>query len=256
MADLARHRPIRRFRRAIVIAALPLALVACAGGGGDTVLVSAAASLTDAFGAMEEAFEDVHGDTDVILNLGGSGALREQILAGAPADVFASADASLMEGLTTVGALARPPTVFADASMAIATPLGNPAGVSGLADFADPGLLVGLCAEGVPCGDYARAVFAAAGIEPMVDTNEPNVRSLLTKIEAGELDAAVVYTTDIAASPSVLGIPIPESDNVRVTYPIAVLDAAPNRAGAEAFVAFVLSTDGRAILEQYGFGVP
>lgn len=245
-----------RRARFLVLVSLPLVLVACGGDGDDTVLVSAAASLTDAFASIEGAFEAANEGVDVVLNLGGSGALREQIVAGAPADVFASADLSLMEELVDAGEIAGTPQILAFASMAIATPPGNPAGVTGLADFADPDLLIGLCAEGVPCGDYARAVFAAAGVDPAIDTNEPSVRSLLTKIAAGELDAGIVYTTDVVAASSVTGIPIPDAVNVRATYPVAVLDGAPNRDGAEAFVSFVLSAEGRAILESHGFGVP
>jgi molybdate transport system substrate-binding protein len=127
--------------------------------------------------------------------------------------------------------------------------------VTGLSDFARDELLIGLCAEAVPCGDFARQALANGGVTPRIDTNEPDVRALLTKIEAGELDAAIVYATDVlSASGSVEGVAIPDEDNVPAEYPIAVLRDAPNPEVAKAFVAFVHSNAGREILATYGFG--
>lgn len=109
----------------------------------------------------------------------------------------------------------------------------------------------------MPCGAFARAVFIKAGLTPSIDTNEPDVRSLLTKIEAGELDAGVVYVTDVvAANGAVDGIAIPDDVNVLAGYPIVALSGAPNPDGAAAFVEYVLVAQGRAILEQHGFVLP
>ena len=125
----------------------------------------------------------------------------------------------------------------------------TPAGVTGLADFADADLLIGLCAEEVPCGEFGREALANAGVTPSIDTNEPDVRSLLTKVEAGELDAGIVYVTDVlSAGDAVEGIEIPAEDNVIATYPIAALTDAGNPEVADAFVAFVLSDEGQEIL--------
>ena len=136
----------------------------------------------------------------------------------------------------------------------IAVPPGNSAGVTGLADFANAALLIGLCAEEVPCGEFGREALANAGVTPSIDTNEPDVRSLLTKIEADELDAGIVYVTDVqSAGDAVEGIDIPAEDNVTATYPIAALTDAGNREVAAAFVAFVLSDEGQEILTSYGF---
>lgn len=221
----------------------------------ETVLVMAAASLTDAFAGIESAFEQANPDVDVQLNLAGSATLREQILQGAPADVFASANESTMQQLVDAGE-ASDPAVFATNTLAIAVPTGNPADVQGLEDLAEPDLLIGLCATGVPCGDAARASLTEAGIVAAVDTEEGDVRALLTKIEAGELDAGIVYRTDVASSNDVEAIALPTTVNPPVRYPIAVLHGAPNPTGAERLVAFVRSDEGRALLSAAGFGTP
>lgn len=241
-----------------LVVLMTLAAPACADDApDDTVLVFAAASLTDAFAEMGAAFEAEHPDVTVALDLAGSATLRTQILEGAPADVFAPADESHMAVLAEAGALAAPPEVFATNRMIVAVPAGNPGGVLGLDDFARSDLLLGLCADGVPCGDLARTVLATAGVEPSLDTEEPDVRSLLTKIGAGELDAGIVYVTDVRGRDDLVdGVAIADADNVVARYPIAVLrEAAAPDAGA-AFVAFVLSAPGRAILAAHGFGVP
>ena len=236
---------------------LVLALAACGGAADDDGLdVFAASSLTDAFAEIAAAYEAEFPDVDVRLNVAGSSSLREQILGGAPADVFASADQANMAVVDTAGALGGEPVLFATNRLVIAVPAGNPAGVGELADLADPDRLVGLCAEGVPCGDAARTVLAAAGVEPSVDTDEPNVRSLAAKIADGELDAGLVYVTDLVADGDLTGIPILDSVNVDVAYPIATIAEATDPDGATRFVDFVLSPPGQDILARHGFGAP
>lgn len=223
---------------------------------GATITVLAAASLTDALGEVAIAFETANPGVSVELNFGASSSLREQVLDGAPADVLASANASTMAQVVDAGA-AGPPADFATNQLQIAVPTGNPAAVTGLADFANAELLLGLCAEEVPCGTFAREALAQAGITPSIDTNEADVRSLLTKVEAGELDAGIVYRTDVlAAGDAVVGVDVPSEVNVTATYPIARLTAAGDPGAADAFVAFVLSDGGQAILASYGFGSP
>lgn len=248
-------------RLMLLIVTTAVSLGAC--GGGDAsddrreVLVSSASSLTEAFLELEAAFEDAHPDVDVVINLGGSSMLREQILAGAPVDVFASANSANMAIVVEQGVVAGTAAIFAINRLEIAVPIGNPADVTGLEDFADSGLLIGLCAQGVPCGDFARHALSSAGVEPIPDTNEPDVRALLTKIEVGELDAGIVYATDVAARAGiVIGIEIPDAFNVAAEYPIAVLTGGENRKDGETFAAFVLSDDGRAILVKHGFSAP
>jgi molybdate transport system substrate-binding protein len=218
------------------------------------VVVFTAASLTDGFDTMATAFEAEFPGAEVQLNLAGSSTLREQILGGAPADVFASADERNMKVVGAAGELGSTPAIFARNSLQIAVPASNPGEVTTLADLADPDLFVGICAEGVPCGDFARMVLDAAGVEASIDTNEGDVRALLTKIEADELDAGIVYATDVASSAGVAGVKIPTEVNVEVRYPIATLAAAPNPRVAEAFVAFVLSPEGQDIIVAGGFG--
>ena len=251
---------------------LALAAVACSSDGDNEtttaekadggavegeVLVFAAASLTDAFGDVKAAFEEDNPEADVQLNFGGSSALREQILAGAPADVFASANESNMAAVVDAGDIDGEPQIFVTNQLQIVVPAGNPGDVKGLDDFANDDLLIGLCAEGVPCGDFGREILEGVDVEPAIDTNEPDVRALLTKVGSDELDAGIVYVTDVtSAGDKVEGIDIPADDNVVAEYPIAEVADAPNSAGAEAFTQFVLSDEGQEILADYGFGNP
>jgi len=252
---------MRQNRRilALVIPCLAAMSPACAtstSASQEPVLVFAAASLTDAFEEIAATFEAASPEFDVQLNLAGSSSLREQILEGAPADVFASANPSNMDQVIEAGEASASATLATNI-LQIAVPSGNPAGVTGLSDFAREELLVGLCAEGVPCGDFGREALAKAGVAASIDTNEPDVRALLVKIEAGELDAGIVYVTDVlAAGDRVEGVDIPAGVNVAANYPIASLANAPNPDGASSFVAFTLSDEGRAILAGYGFSLP
>ena len=233
-----------------------LLLSSCSGGDDrETVLVMAASSLTDAFIGIETAFEAANPEIDVQLNLAGSASLREQIVQGAPADVFASANASTMQAVVDAGA-ANTSTPFAGNTLQIAVPLGNPANVSDIADLADPDLLVGLCGEQVPCGQFARQALDQAGVVASIDTNEGDVRALVTKLEAGELDAGIVYATDVIASPEIEGIALPANTDVAITYPIAVLTDSPNPDLARTFFDFVLSAPGQALLADAGFIAP
>ena len=244
-------------KRGILSLVMVTILVSCSTGRSTELLVSAAASLTDGFAAIEIAYEANHPDVDVVLNLGGSSTLREQILAGAPTAVFASANEATMSDVAAADLLRGPAQIFATNRLSVAVPRGNPAGINGLGDFARPELLLGLCATGVPCGDLARSALDRAGVTPAVDTDEPNVRSLLTKIELGDLDAGIVYATDISARSVVVDeVPIADEDNLTARYPIAVVAGSTEEAVAVDFVAFVLSGEGQAILAAQGFGTP
>lgn len=239
------------------LAAGPVTACGGDGGAGGTVTVFAAASLTDAFDQVAAAFEEANPGITVELNYAGSSSLRDQILAGAPADVFAAADTAAMDAVVDGDAVAGDPAVFATNEMQIAVPAGNAAGVEGLDDLGDEGLLVGLCAPEVPCGQLGREVLAGAGVTPAPDTEEPDVRSLLTKVAGGELDAGLVYATDVrAAGGDVEGIEIPEGRNVVAEYPIAPLAESGDAAAARAFVDFVLAGSGQEALAAHGFGPP
>lgn len=252
--------------RLAVATALLVVPAACAGSdatgeGAESeldgeVLVSAAASLTNAFAAIEAEFESDNPEVDVMLNMGPSSGLREQILEGAPADVFASANTSNMDQVVEAGEVTDGPRIFVRNLLQIAVPAGNPADIRGLEDFARDDLLLGLCAESVPCGEFGRTALHNAGVTPAIDTNETDVRALLTKIEAGELDAGITYVTDVATTEGVDGVDIADDVNVVAGYPIAVLASAPNPDAAGAFVDFVLSDEAWEILGSYGFAPP
>ncbi|TFB57215.1 molybdate ABC transporter substrate-binding protein [Cryobacterium tagatosivorans] len=220
-----------------------------------TVVVFAAASLTEAFTALGEQFEADHPGTSVTVNFGSSSALAQQLTAGAPADVFAAASPSAMGVVDEAGLVRGGATVFASNSLRIAVPAGNPAGVTGLADFARGDLTVALCAPEVPCGVLSAQVFADAGITPAPDTLEQDVKATLVKVERDEVDCALVYRTDVlAAGGAVDGIDFPGADEAVTEYPIAMLSDAPNPAAARAFRDFVLSDTGTAALAAAGFG--
>lgn len=227
-----------------------------AGPSGE-VLVSAAASLTDAFAALAEAFAATEPQVEVVLNLAGSQTLASQLLEGAPADVFASANERQMDVVADAGGLAGDPTVFATNQLAIAVEPGNPLGIGGLTDLAAPELLLVLPAEEVPAGRYARQALEASGVTVTPVSLERDVRAARSKVELGEADAAIVYASDVvAAQGRVSGVELPADQQVTAIYPIARLADAPNPEAAEAFVAFVLSEQGQDLLTASGFSAP
>jgi molybdate transport system substrate-binding protein len=219
-----------------------------------TVTVFAAASLTDSFAAIADAFTAEHPGVTVSFNFGGSSGLATQIVEAAPADVFAAASPATMKTVTDAGLADGDPADFASNQLEIAVAQGNPGKITGLEDFAGADRTIALCAVEVPCGAAAAKLFEAAGITPSVDTYEQDVKSVLTKVELGEVDAGIVYVTDVkAAGGTIEGI---EVDSAPVAYPIAALTASANPAAARAFVDFVLSDQGQSILRAVGFGAP
>ncbi|WP_116452246.1 molybdate ABC transporter substrate-binding protein [Blastococcus litoris] len=222
-----------------------------------TLTVFAAASLTDVFTGLGDQLMRENPQLEVRFNFAGSSALATQLTQGAPADVFASANESQMAVVTDAGLAADDPTTFTENVLEIAVPAGNPGGVTGLDDFADPDLALAVCAAAVPCGAAAAQVFEAAGITPVPDTEEEDVRAALTKVQLGEVDAALVYASDVrSAGDDVEGIPFPEAEEAVNEYPVCVLADAPNPAAARAFADLVLSADGQAALEAAGFRAP
>ncbi len=221
-----------------------------------TITVLAAASLTEAFSTLAKQFEQAHPGVSVKVSFGASSALAQQINAGAPADVFASAATKNMQQVISAGG-ARSSTNFVKNVMEIAVPPANPANVTGVADLAKSNVKVALCQQQVPCGATAYQVFKNAGVTVKPVTEEADVKSTLTKVESNEVDAGVVYVTDVrAAGSKVRGVPIPDSVNASTEYPIAALTKAPNPSGAAAFVAYVLSEAGQAVLSADGFEKP
>lgn len=230
----------------------------CAGGGsgdGTTVTVLAAASLTESFSEIADAFERANPGVEVVVGFGPSSGLVSQVIEGAPADVLATANEATM-AVAVDAKVAEVARVFASNSLAVAVPASNPAGIIDLAGLAEPGVLVAVCEPRVPCGTAAGQVIAASGlpIEPV--TYEIDVKSVLSKVILDEVDAGMVYATDVvAAGAEVIGIPIPEEFSAQVACPIAVLEDARS-AEAVAFVDFVLGDVAQEILARSGFGPP
>jgi molybdate transport system substrate-binding protein len=221
-----------------------------------TITVSAAASLTVPFTAIGENFQKANPDAEVELNFDSSGTLSEQILDGAPADLFASADEANMTKLTDAGLIAGEPDVFARNQLAIVVKKGNPENITTLSDLATAGT-ISLCGSEVPCGAYADEVLARAGVTIPADvvTRGQNVKATLAAVAEGDADAGIVYVTDITGD-GVEAVVIPSAQNAVATYPMGVLAASANQTTAEAFVAYVLSDEGRAVLEDAGFLPP
>ncbi|PRX50253.1 molybdate transport system substrate-binding protein [Prauserella shujinwangii] len=234
-----------------------LLTTACGGGGERTVTVFAASSLTGVFGALEQRFEADHPGVDVRLNLAGSTRLAQQIREGAPADVFASANAATMADVADAGLVDGEPATFATNELTIAVAPGNPRGISSFADLADRGLTLVTCAPQVPCGAATREVERATGVDLRPDSEEPNVRAVLTKVETGEADAGVVYVTDVrSAGQRVTGVPFAEAREAVNDYPIAVLRNAADTSLARRFRDLVLGAAGQRELAEAGFGAP
>ena len=219
-----------------------------------TLVVFAAASLLGTFTTLGKDFEAAHPGVTVKFNFGGSDVLAGQIVAGAPADVFAAASQATMK---QTSADAGPATVFVKNRLEIAVPPSNPAKVTALKDLANHKVKVILCAPKVPCGAAAIKALAAAHLKVTPVSEEQNVKSALTKIELNEADAALVYRTDVkSAKGKVSGIDFAEAADAINSYPIAALTHAPQPALASQFVAFVLSSTGKSVLSQAGFDQP
>lgn len=242
-------------RRAAAMLAVLLALPACTGGDEPTLTVLAASSLSDAFEVIARDFEGDH-DVDVRVSVAGSQQLATQVLEGAPADVFASADQVQMDRVVEAGLAADDPVVFARNALTIVTAVGAPRIIS-LTDLDDPGVTVVLAAEEVPAGRYARQVLDAFGVEVTPVSLEPNVRAVLSKVALGEADAGLVYASDLVTEDDgrVSEVPIPDGMNVVAEYPVVALDDADQPDLAAAFVEHVRSPAGQARLWALGFRV-
>jgi len=226
-----------------------------------------AASLTDAFKEMGTNIEQANPGTKVIFNFAGSPTLRTQLAQGARADVFASADEPNMQGAQKEGTIASEPRLFVRNQLVAIVPAANPAQVMRLQDLAKPGVKLVLTNKEVPVGNYSRQALAkmsqdaafgsefATRVLANLVSEETNVKQVVAKVQLGEADAGIVYSSDV--TPAVRGavqvLAILEAFNVIAHYPIAVVHEAPNAAGARAFIDYVLSSAGQAILTKHGF---
>ncbi len=229
---------------------------AAAGTLHGSLTVFAAASLTESFGTIGKQFEAAHPSVHITFSFAASSTLATQISQGAPADVFASASPKNMDSVVQAGD-ASAPADLATNTMEIAVPRDNPAAITQLADLAKPSVKVALCQPRVPCGTAANQVLANAKITVKPVTLEADVKSTLTKVMLGEVDAGIVYVTDVkAAGGKVKGIVIPAGVNASTEYRIAVLTRVKDPALAQAFVDYVQSADGHSVLREAGFSAP
>lgn len=227
------------------------------------LVVMAASSLTDAFNELADAFELANPGVEVLPNYASSSSLATQIVEGAPADVFASANFTQMNVAVDAERIEGEPTAFLTNRLTIIVPADNPAGLETYADLSNEGVALVLAAPDVPVRDYSNQAIALMGdaawqaaVFANLVSEEPNVRQVATKVSLGEADAGIVYTSDVTPdiASSVLQIAIPDEMNVIASYPIAVVKDAPAGDVAQAFVDFVLSAEGQAILAKWGFG--
>lgn len=250
---------------ALALAAISLfTLTGCASSQTQVSLtVFAASSLTNAFEEIAAAFEAQHPGVEVLNNFASSADLAVQIIEGAPADVFASANETQMQVVVEAGFTDSQPKAFLSNQLTVIVPADNPAAIESVTDLANPGVRLVLAAPGVPVREYSDqsielmgdADFQAAVYANLV-SEEPNVRQVATKIALGEADACIVYVSDITPdiADQVLQIEIPDEHNVTAIYPIAMIKDSPNADLAKDFVEFVLSDEGQAILAKWGFG--
>ncbi|MER7668494.1 molybdate ABC transporter substrate-binding protein [Kitasatospora sp. NPDC096128] len=221
------------------------------------ITVFAAASLKETFTELGKKFEAANPGTKVTFNFGGSSALATSINSGAPADVFAAASPATMKTVTDAGGASGRPTTFVRNTLAIAVPKGNPKHLAGLKDLTGSGVKVALCAKEVPCGAAALTALKAAGVDLTPVTLEQDVKGALTKVELGEVDASLVYKTDVQADAAKIdGVDFPEAAKAVNDYPIAALAKAPNKDGAAAFVAYAQSPEAKQVLTAAGFQAP
>ncbi|MGD9794971.1 MAG: molybdate ABC transporter substrate-binding protein [Acidimicrobiia bacterium] len=218
-----------------------------------TITVYAAQSLSNAFTDMGKAFEAKYPGASVKFNFAGSSTLVTQIFQGAPADVFASADQPNMDRLVDSGLMSGSPQVFTKNLLQIVVAKGNPKGITGLSDLVRADVVTVLCAPAVPCGNYARQALARQGITVTPRSNEQNVAAVISRVQTGEADAGVAYVTDVLANNRVDGVSIPFDQNVVADYPLASLKGNQNPVVSDAFVTFVKSSAGQAIMAKYSF---
>ena len=256
---------MRRF--AVILAALvAVAAAGCSSSSsapstsssssGGTITVFAAASLMETFTQIGKQFEAAHKGDTVKFSFGPSSGLATEITGGAPADVFASASPATMDVVVKAGDAASPQT-FAKNFMEVAVPPNNPANVTSVTDLAKSSVKVALCQPQVPCGAVAAEVFKNAAITVKPVTLQADVDSVLTQVELGNVDAGMVYVTNVlSAGSKVKGITIPASDNASTVYPIATIKGSKHKSEAQAFINYVLSPAGQQVLAAAGFQKP
>ena len=232
----------------------PWAEAASPGPPTETLTVFAAASLSEVMERIADQYEIEHSEVDVRVTYGGSSGLAAQIREGAPADVFVSADEAQMDAIGDLAAGEH--ILVAKNHLVIAVPAGNPAGVAGLDDLADPAVVSVICAPQVPCGAATASLAVLNGVTLSPVSEEQSVTDVLGKIASGQADAGVVYATDIARAPGVEKVAIAGTERVLNRYPAAALADAADPARARDFVDYLAGPEARQMLTEARFGVP
>jgi molybdate transport system substrate-binding protein len=267
-AGPTRRRRPRGLALGIVFAIVALVGAACGSSSGSTassstttprltgsITVSAASSLTAAFGQLGTMFHSLHPSTDLSFNFGSSGDLADQITGGAPADVFASASPTDMATVVHAGDVKGPPVTFARNSLEIVVKPGNPLGIRSLADLTKSPV-VSLCVSTAPCGSTARVALGRAHVTLPASqvTLGQDVDATFAAVTTGDADAGIVYVTNAKTIGSLgVGIPIPTADNVTTSYPIAVIKTTKDLTLARAWISYVLGPTGQRVLRQDSF---
>ncbi|RUP04105.1 MAG: molybdate ABC transporter substrate-binding protein [Mycobacterium sp.] len=241
---------------------LVCSLTACDSGSRQSqqsrsVVVFAAASLKQVFTSIGEQFQSDNPGVTVSFNFAGSSELATQLIQGAGADVFASADTAQMDRVAQAGMLAAAATNFAANTLVVVTAPGNPKNIGSFADLTRPGLSVVVCQRPVPCGSATHRIEDTTGVQLHPVSEEPSVTDALDKVITGQADAALVYVTDAKnAGSKVTTVAFPEAARAVNVYPIAVLKKAPQTTLAEKFQAAVTGPAGRGVLDRAGFAKP
>ena len=231
-----------------------------------TLNIFAAASLTKSFNAIASKYHQLHPTITLKPVYDSSSALEQQIANGAPADIFASADTANMQKASTAG-LVGASQIFARNRLVVILPASNPGHISALKDLARPGVRIVVAAATVPVGKYARQALAKMALSPdygpaysasvlkNVVSEEENDAAIVQKVQLGEADAGIVYVSDInpTTAAQFTSLAIPDNFNVIAEYPIAVTKSSSHQSEAQAFLQYVLSPDGQAVLKQYNF---
>ena len=250
-----------------LFAALVLSISAGFAQSPDELTVFTAASLTGAFGEIGEIYENETG-IHVAFNFDGSQALRTQLENGAYADVFASANMKQMNAVRESGLMNNSSVaIFTKNKLALIVPKDNPANIRNLTDLARPGIKIVMGTKDVPVGDYALQIIARLGndsaygpdyeteVMANVISQETNVNYVVTKVALGEADAGFAYVSDITEelASKIDNIVIPDEYNIIAEYPMGILLESKYPAESQVFMDLVMSDEGRAVLEKYGF---
>jgi len=232
-----------------------------------TLTIFAASSLSDALTEIAAAFRKANPGVEIVFNFGSSSTLATQLANGAPADIFASANDKQMDVARQTKRIAGEPQTFARNRLILIVPADNPAKIGSLRDLAKAGIKLVVAAPNVPVREYTNTMLERLVNVPEYGTayktaflnnvvsEEDNVRQVSAKVALGEADAGIVYQSDVTpdVARKVLTLTIPDAYNTVATYPIALTDNSANPTLAQAFIDYVLSYEGQAVMEKWGF---